>query len=174
MTIGVRTFFEPKGIIIAGARSTPGFGFGIPASMKAQGWGDRLFLVSPRGGELEGLPVYKSIKDVPGPADLAVVIVPARIVPQTLEELADYGIRHVIIESAGFAETGMEGKALQAQIREIALDRGLRVIGPNCVGVINTANRFATAEVLEEVYHPRGAGHHRPERRVWKCAAGPG
>ncbi len=151
-------FFDPGTVVIVGARSTPGFGYQLPIWLQKRGHGDKVRLVNPRGGEMHGLPVYKSIGDVPGPMDLAIVITPAPTLPGILEEIAQAGIRNVIIESAGFAETGKEGVALQRKCREIALDKGLRVMGPNCVGVVNTENRFATSEVIEDALKPGGIG----------------
>ncbi|RJR41128.1 MAG: hypothetical protein C4576_18550 [Desulfobacteraceae bacterium] len=150
----LRSFFEPKGIVILGARRSLGFGYGIPLFLQAQGWGDRVFLVNPAGGELHGKKVYESLRDVPEPVDLAVVIVPAEAVPDMMEEIALRGIKNVIVESAGFAETGEIGRELQEKISSIALRHQMRVIGPNCVGVVNTRNRFASVELLDEVMTP--------------------
>ncbi|HQQ88092.1 MAG TPA: CoA-binding protein, partial [Smithellaceae bacterium] len=111
-----RSFFNPKGIVIAGARRSMGFGSGLPPFLKEYGWGDRTFLVNPSGGKINGMKVYKKIADVPDPVDLAIVIVPANAVPATLEEIGARGIKHVIIESAGFAETDEKGIALQENI----------------------------------------------------------
>lgn len=147
-------FFEPKGVAILGARRSPGFGYGIPLFLQSQGWGDRLYLVNPAGGELHGQTVFKSLKEVPAPVDLAIVIVPAEAVPGVMEEIGERGVKNVIVESAGFAEIGEEGKALQEKIRGIARAHGMRVIGPNCVGVVNTANRFASVELLDESMVP--------------------
>jgi acyl-CoA synthetase (NDP forming) len=113
-----------------------------------------LFLVNPAGGELHGQKVYKALRDVPAPVDLAIVIVPAEAVPSVMEEIAERGIKSVIVESAGFAETGAKGSGLQQRIRDIAVRHGMRVIGPNCVGVVNTRNRFASVELLEESMAP--------------------
>jgi len=147
-------FFEPTGIAIVGARSTAGFGYTIPSNLKKQGWGDRTFLVNPNGGELHGMPVYKRLADVPHSIDLALVIVPAPAVPGILDDIGRLNIKHVIVMSAGFAEAGKSGKNLQAETKKIAETYGLNVIGPNCVGVVNTANRFSTAEIMPEVYTP--------------------
>ncbi len=148
------SYFNPKGIVIAGARRSMGFGFGIPIYLKENGWGDRTYLVNPSGGEIHGMKVYEKIADVPDPVDLAIVIVPANAVPGTLEEIGARGIKHVIIESAGFAETDEKGMALQENIKAIAKRLGLRVIGPNCVGVVNTGNRFASVDLIEEAMIP--------------------
>ncbi|MBN1663780.1 MAG: CoA-binding protein [Deltaproteobacteria bacterium] len=147
-------YFNPKGIVIAGARRSMGFGYDIPVFLKEHGWGDRTYLVNPSGGELHGMKLYKRIADVPDPVDLAIVIVPANVVPAALSEIGARGIRHVIIESAGFAETGETGAALQEKVKATAERLGLRVIGPNCVGVVNTGNRFASTNLIEEAMTP--------------------
>lgn len=147
-------FFEPKGVTIVGARRNLGFGYGIPVMLKASGWADRMFLVNPSGGELHGLPVFESVLDVPDPVDLAVVLTPAAVVPAMLEAIGRRGIRHVIIESAGFAEIGERGRELQNEAGAVAEKHGIRVIGPNCVGLVNTANRFSTVEIIGEALEP--------------------
>jgi acyl-CoA synthetase (NDP forming) len=150
----LKTFFEPRGIVLVGARRSPGFGYGIPLKLREQGWGDRLHLVNPKGGEMHGMTIYRQVAEVPDSVDLAVVIVPAQAVPEVLVEIGERGIQCVIIESAGFTEVGDNGKALQAKAKAVAEKYGLRVIGPNCVGVVNTENRFTTVEVIPEALTP--------------------
>jgi acyl-CoA synthetase (NDP forming) len=150
----MRTFFEPRGVAIVGARRNLGFGYGIPIMLKAQGWADHLWLVNPSVDELHDLPVYKTVAEVPDPVDLAVLLVPAPLVPRMLDEVGKRGIRHAIIESAGFAEIGDEGRKLQDDAEEVARRHGIRVIGPNCVGLINTSNKFSTVEIIEEALIP--------------------
>ncbi|HEY5471768.1 MAG TPA: CoA-binding protein, partial [Candidatus Limnocylindrales bacterium] len=154
MDTGINIFFEPRGVVLVGARSSPGFGYGIPLVLKSHGWEGRTFLVNPRGGELHGMRLYQSLADVPGPVDLAVIIVPAPSVPAVLDEAGAKGIRHAVIESAGFAEIGGDGRVLQEAALEAARRNGIRVVGPNCVGVVNTANKFSTIEVIEEAMVP--------------------
>ncbi|HEY5531403.1 MAG TPA: CoA-binding protein, partial [Candidatus Anoxymicrobiaceae bacterium] len=150
----LRAFFEPKGVALVGARRNLGFGYGIPIILKERGWADRIYLVNPSVDEIHGLPVYHSVSDVPDPVDLAVVLTPAPVVPKMLDEIGRRGIRCAIVESAGFAEVGESGESLQAEAEEIARRHGMRVIGPNCVGLINTANGFSTVEVIEEAFRP--------------------
>jgi acetate---CoA ligase (ADP-forming) subunit alpha len=154
MERSLHPFFNPRGIAIIGARSTPGFGYMLPANLRENGWGDKFFLVNPKGGRLHGMPVYKSLRDVPADIDLAVIIVPAPAVPQVLIDVGETGIRHVILMSAGFAEAGKPGQALQKEAKAVAHRYGLLVIGPNCVGVVNTANRFSTTELMPEAFSP--------------------
>ncbi len=150
----LQKFFEPKGIVIVGARRSFGFGYGIPLFLQKLGWGDRLYLVNPAGAELHGQKVYKRVQDVPAPVDLAIVIVPAEAVPDVMEEIGERGIKNVIIESAGFAEIGEKGMTLQQRVKAVAMQYRMRVIGPNCVGVVNTENRFCSVELMEESLAP--------------------
>jgi acyl-CoA synthetase (NDP forming) len=150
----LRNFFEPKHVAIVGARRTFGFGYGIPLFLQKHGWGDRIFLINPVGGKLHGQNVYKRIRDVPVPIDLAIVIVPAQEVPGVMEEIGEQGIKNVIIESAGFAETGERGTALQERVKVVAAQHRMRIIGPNCVGLLNTENKFCSIELMEESLIP--------------------
>jgi acyl-CoA synthetase (NDP forming) len=150
----LQKFFEPKGIVIVGARRSFGFGYGIPLFLQRQGWGNRIFLVNPVGGELHGQKVYKRVQEVHEPLELAIVIVPAEAVPDVIEDIGERGIKHVIIETAGFAETGETGRVLQEKVKGMAAQYGMRVIGPNCVGVINTENKFSSVELIEEALTP--------------------
>ncbi|MCP4756495.1 MAG: hypothetical protein GY866_36990 [Proteobacteria bacterium] len=148
----LKTFFEPRGVAIVGARRSPGFGHGTPQLLQDRGWKDRLFLVNPKGGEIDGMEVYLNISDLPESVDLGIVIIPAPFVPNALVELGEMGIRHIVIESAGFGEAGSKGKALQEEIIRIREKYNLRIIGPNCIGLINNVNGFCTTLILPEAF----------------------
>ncbi len=154
----LRPFFDPRGVAIVGATRTPGFGYLLPLVLRRRGFAEQVFLVNPAGGELHGYPLLTSLEEVPDWVDLAVVLVPAPVVPQVLDEIGRKGIRCAVVESAGFAETGEDGKRLQEEARRVAASWGLRVIGPNCVGVVNTENGFSTVEVLDEALIPGPVG----------------
>jgi acyl-CoA synthetase (NDP forming) len=155
MSVGsLQNFFEPQGVVVVGAPRSFGFGYGIPLFLQKQGWGNRLYLVNSAGGQLHGQNVYKRVHDVPSPVDLAIVIVPAEAVLGVMEEIGERGIRSVIIETAGFAEVGNRGMALQERVKAIAMQYRMRVIGPNCVGVVNTKNKFCSVELIEESLTP--------------------
>ena len=133
----MKMFFEPNRVALIGAstnRRRPGNQ--LFRNMEAC-FGDDFYPVNPRVDRIGEKVCYKSILDVPAEIDVAVVFIPARAVPETLEQCAAKGIRRVIIESAGFAEVGPEGKALEDRCHAIAKQRGLRVWGPNCMGLIN-------------------------------------
>ncbi|MDI6755148.1 MAG: CoA-binding protein, partial [Thermodesulfobacteriota bacterium] len=147
-------FFRPKSLALIGATNTPGFGHGIPRFWGKTGWLDRAYLVNPKGGQLQGREVYRTISELPQGIDLAVVIVPAPKVQEVLVELGEKGIRAVVIESAGFAEIGEEGQKRQDALLETARGYGIRLLGPNCVGVVKTDNHFATIEIMDRALEP--------------------
>jgi acyl-CoA synthetase (NDP forming) len=147
-------YYRPRTVALIGARTSPGFGFGIPLFWKKRGWLEKAFLVNPKGGEIQGKKVYSSISDLPEGLDLAVVIVPAPHVKEVLIDLGRKGVQAAIVESAGFAETGPEGKKRQDEILKVARGVGMRLLGPNCVGIVNTENQLATIEVLDASLDP--------------------
>ncbi len=140
-------FFAPRTVAVIGATSKFGFGFGVPKYLMENGYHDRLYLVNPKQTELFGLPVYPAITDVPAEIDLAVIVIPAPAIPEAVRGCLQKGIRSIIIESAGFSETGPEGKALEETVYNLVKDTDTRIIGPNCVGVMNPHNGFATSEI---------------------------
>ena len=87
---------------------------------------------------------YASISEVQEPVDLAILVLPTRVVPEILEQCGRAGIKHAIVVSAGFAEAGEDGKRLQEVIVEIARKYGIRFIGPNCIGVVNPYHKLNT------------------------------
>ncbi len=130
--------FNPRGFALFGGISTPiSFGQLILLSQIRYGFKGRLYPISPRGGEIAGLKIYKSLEEVEGPIDLASVSVPARAVPGILRDCLNNGVAGVQIHSSGFVETGEEeGAALESEILRIAAN-GIRVVGPNCFGIHN-------------------------------------
>lgn len=135
----MQALFTPKGVVVIGASSTPGkLGYSVAQNMLESGYQGKVHYVNPKGGELFGQQIHTSVMDVPDPADLAVILIPAHYVPASLEECGKRGIPFVIIGSGGFSESGPEGEELEGQALAIAREYGIRVIGPNCVGYIDT------------------------------------
>jgi len=99
------------------------------------GYQGHIYPVNPQGGAILGLPSYRSVKDIPGPVDLAVITVQASHVPDVMQECVDKGVRGAILISAGFAEAGSAGNALQEKVMSIAAIGGIRCVGPNCMGI---------------------------------------
>ncbi len=132
-------FFRPTGVAIIGASHDPNkLGYGLAYNLVSCGYSGAVHYVNPRGGKLFGQLIYPSIKDVPDPVDLAVILTPPATVPQTLADCGERGIRAAIVSSGGFRETGPEGAALEAECLRIARQNGIRFIGPNCVGIADT------------------------------------
>ena len=134
------TFFHPKSVAVIGASRDPEkLGYAVLANLKEGGYQGHLYPINPRAGEILGLPAYPSVLDIPDPVDLAVVVIPYRFVPAVLEQCGQKGIPAVVVISAGFREAGREGLERERELVEIAHKYDLRLIGPNCLGVIDTS-----------------------------------
>ncbi|BES82351.1 acetate--CoA ligase family protein [Pyrodictium abyssi] len=132
---GVEVFFRPRGVAVVGASRVPGkVGYTVLRNLKSMYQGP-VYPVNPRAREILGLPAYPSLLEVPDPVDLAVVAVPARAVPRVVEEAGRRGLRGVVVLSAGFREVGPAGAELEKRLVETARRYGLRLVGPNCIGV---------------------------------------
>jgi acetyl coenzyme A synthetase (ADP forming)-like protein len=136
----VSHILRPASVAILGASRRPGtVGAAVLSNMRAAGFQGPVHVVHPHAQELAGLPVYRSIADVPGPVDLAVVAVPAPAVPRLARECGEAGVRALVVLSAGFSEVGPRGAELQAELLGSCRATGVRLVGPNCLGVLNTA-----------------------------------
>jgi acetate---CoA ligase (ADP-forming) len=131
--------FNPKGIAILGASSDTGkLGYAVARNLIQGGYPGEVHLVNPKGGVLFNRQMYKSVLNVPDPVDLAVVIVPAQSAPQAMRDIGTRGIPHAILTSGGFRETGEKGAALEEEVLAICMDFQIRLIGPNCIGLLDT------------------------------------
>ncbi|HKK44551.1 MAG TPA: acetate--CoA ligase family protein, partial [Balneolaceae bacterium] len=132
-------FFNPPGIAVIGASRDPHkLGFGVVRNLKDFHYQGAIYPVNKSASEILESRCYSTVSMVPEPVDLAVVIVPAPHVYETLEECGERGIKHAIIVSGGFSETGEKGKALEEKLTEITEKYGMHIIGPNCIGTIDT------------------------------------
>ena len=132
-------FFRPQSVAVIGASRDPEkLGYAVLANLKEGGYPGRLYPVNPKADEILGLKAYPSVLDIPDPVDLAVVVIPYRFVPAVLEQCGQKGISAVVVISAGFREAGREGLEREMELVEIARKYHLRLIGPNCLGVIDT------------------------------------
>jgi len=132
-------FFSPQGVAIVGASHDPTkLGYGLSRNLVQSGYRGAIHFVNIRGGDLLGHPVYTHLARVPEPVDLAVLLIPASGTPAALEECGKRGIRAVIMAAGGFRETSPQGAALEEQCLEIARRYGIRLIGPNCIGLLDT------------------------------------
>ena len=132
-------FFNPKSVAVIGASATPGkLGYVITKNIVDSDFAGDLYPVNPKSDEILGCKVYKSVTEIPGEVDLVVTALPTpKLTVMTMEACAEKGVKAVIIESAGFAEMGGEGKVFQQQIVDIAKQNNIRVMGPNCSGIVS-------------------------------------
>lgn len=133
----MKFFFEPQSVAVVGASRDPRKDGNIILQNVMNSFRGKIFPVNPSGGEICGLRAYPSLVDIPDEVDLVIIIVPAKIVPGVMEDCAKKHVKGVIIEGMGFAEVGAEGKKLQDMVVEIATTNGIRVIGPNCTGIVS-------------------------------------
>lgn len=139
MESSLTPFFEPKGVVLLGASQDPTkLGFGLARNLSQSHYRGAIHFVNPHGGTLLERPVYERVSDVPDPVDLAVILIPAAAVPAALAECGERGIRAAIISSGGFRETGRAGATLENEAVHVARQFGMRLIGPNCIGLLDT------------------------------------
>ncbi len=119
-------------------------------SLKALGFDGTIYPIHPKEDQVQDLKAYRSVMDLPDTPDLAVIVLPTRIVPQILEECGKKGIRHAIVVSGGFKEVGGHGVDLETKIVEIADRYGMRFLGPNCIGVSNPHHKLNTTFFPDE------------------------
>lgn len=139
----IGALIQPQSVAVIGASSDPSRIGGRPIRwMLEAGFAGRILPVNPARAEIQGLPAYASIDDLPETPDVAIVAVPAAHVATTLEQLGQRGTGAAIIFSSGFAEMGEDGAAAQAELVAIARRTGMRLLGPNSLGLFNGRNRF--------------------------------
>ncbi len=135
----VKGFFHPTSVAVIGASSRPEtVGYAAFLNILRGGFKGPVYPVNPKAKSLLGVRAYPSVLDIPDPVDLAVIILPAPAVLSALEELGKKGTKHAVVISAGFKEVGGEGVAREKKLKEIVRKHGIRVIGPNCLGMIDT------------------------------------
>ena len=132
-------FTAPRSVAVIGASRDPGkLGHDVLNNIMRYGYPGKIFPVNPKADEVLGLSCYPSVLGIPDPVDLAVIVIPARFVAGALRECGDKGVKGSIVISAGFRETGAEGMRLEREIVEVAEKYGINLVGPNCLGIIDT------------------------------------
>jgi acetyl coenzyme A synthetase (ADP forming)-like protein len=141
--MSLESFFNPESVAVVGAsRQKSKVGYEILANMIEAGYEGKIFPVNPQAAEISGLKCYPDLRSIGQVPDLVIIIVPARIVPAVMQQCSAVGAKSVIIITAGFKEVGEEGRELEKQVTQIARQAGIRVIGPNCLGVIAPTNKL--------------------------------
>jgi acetyl coenzyme A synthetase (ADP forming)-like protein len=138
-TAAMRAFFEPRAVAVIGASRRRGTVSGeLFHNLLAAGFNGPVYPVNPKASVVQSVVAYTSVLDVPGPVDLAVLALPAPSVVEAAEECAAKGVRAIVVISAGFAETGPDGAQRQRELVAVCRAAGMRLIGPNCLGIVNT------------------------------------
>jgi len=136
----IRRILEPRSIAVIGASHEPGtIGYHLFLNLLAGGFAGPVYPVNPNSPHVASVSTHPSVLDVPGEVDLAVVVVPAELVPDVVDECAAKGVRGLVVISAGFSEIGPAGSELEQEVVRRARRGGMRLVGPNCLGVVNTA-----------------------------------
>ena len=132
-------FFKPQGVVVIGASTSPEkLGYGVARNLVQSGYQGAIHFVGQKQGTLFERPLYTDLTQVPDPVDLAILIVPPQSTPQTILDCAQRGIKAVTIVSSGFREAGAQGGALEQECLDIAHAQGVRLLGPNCIGTLDT------------------------------------
>ena len=137
--MGLNSLISPSNVAVLGASNRVGsVGNAVMTNILSGGFNGRVFPVNPSSGTILGMKCYSSILDIEHQVDLAIIITPSKVVPHVIEECGKNGVKTAIIISAGFKEIGEQGKVLEESIKRIAKNYGIRLVGPNCIGIINT------------------------------------
>jgi acetyl coenzyme A synthetase (ADP forming)-like protein len=135
----VRGLFHPRSVAVIGASRDPrSIGAALVANLKRDGFTGTIYPVNPHARTIEGLPCFPSVSAIGKPIDLGIVAVPAAAVEAVVRECAAAGAKGVVVISAGYAEVSPEGREAQRRLRELVRGSGMRMIGPNCMGIMNT------------------------------------
>jgi len=131
--------FKPASVAIVGASRRPGkIGHSVLANLLECGYGGEVYPINPGAEEIEGLKCYASVSEVGKPVDLAVLTVPASLALEVAEDCGRAGVKHLVVITAGFKEVGHEGLEREKGLVELCRKYGMRMVGPNCVGIIDT------------------------------------
>jgi acetyl coenzyme A synthetase (ADP forming)-like protein len=153
----IRPFFEPQSIAVVGANREPGrIGSEVLRNLRDSGFSGALAPVHPRAATVGGLPAFPNLASIPFDIDLAVIIVPARDVTAVVDDCIAKRVKAIVVISAGFGEAGPQGVALQDGLVEKIRAAGIRMVGPNCMGILNTDPRFRVNATFSPVYPPAG------------------
>ncbi|MBI4516978.1 MAG: GNAT family N-acetyltransferase [Deltaproteobacteria bacterium] len=153
----VRAFLSPRSVAVVGASRHPGtIGAALLSNLKRDGFTGPIYPVNPGAGEIAGLRCYPSVSAIDGPVDLAIIAVPAAAVEPAVADCARAGVRGVVVISSGFAEVSAAGRAAQQRLTELVRASGMRMVGPNCMGVLNTDPAISLNATFAPTWPPAG------------------
>lgn len=153
----IRYLLYPHSVAVIGASREPhGIGHILFKAILESGFSGVVYPVNPNAEAIMAVKAHRSVLDVPDPIDLATIVVPAPLVTRVADECGRKGVRALIVISDGFRESGEAGAAREEELRQITLGYGMRLLGPNCMGVINTDAEVNLNSTFSPVYPPRG------------------
>ncbi len=139
MSSSIESFFSPRSIAVIGASRQPGtVGYQIVDNLLRHGFEGSIFPVNPKAKSVHSVPAWRSVRDVPGEIDLAIIVVPKELVLEVVDDCATRGVSALVVISAGFREIGEAGARREAELMERVHRHGMRLVGPNCMGILNT------------------------------------
>ncbi|HOK55893.1 MAG TPA: acetate--CoA ligase [bacterium] len=146
----LKYFFEPESACLIGASTNPEkLGFKILKNLIDGGYQGKIFPVNPKADTILNLKCYKNVSEIPDSVDLAIIVIPSEFVCDVAEQCGKKGVKGLIVISAGFKETGKEGKKREEKLKEIVKRYKMRLIGPNCLGIIDTKNKLNASFAFE-------------------------
>ena len=157
MTNLLDKIMKPKAIAVIGASTKPKtIGSEIMQRLRDYKFNGKVYPVNPKGGVIEGFQAYTSVGEVPGEVDLAVIIIPQKFVLDAIDQCHEKGIKGICIISAGFKEAGAEGAQAEKELVKKIKEYGMRCVGPNCLGVLNTHSDLRMDATFAEALPQRG------------------
>jgi acetate---CoA ligase (ADP-forming) len=156
-TASMKSFFEPRTVAVVGAGRERGkIGSELLHNLIQAGYTGRLVAVHPTAGDIAGVPAVRRVTDVPGDIDLVIIAVPARLVGTIVDDCIEKKVKAIVIITAGFAETGAAGRAVEEDLLRKVRRAGIRMVGPNCMGLINTDPQVRLAATFATAWPPAG------------------
>jgi acetyl coenzyme A synthetase (ADP forming)-like protein len=149
---------RPQSIAVVGAsRSSATIGYQILANLVQHGYNGPVYPINPKAGAIHSIRAYRSVAEVGAPIDLAVVVVPKQLVRGVVEECGEAGVKGLVVISAGFKETGPDGAQRERELLDLVRSYGMRMVGPNCMGVINVEPEVSMNATFAPVMPPYGS-----------------
>jgi acetate---CoA ligase (ADP-forming) len=157
MNPSLDAILRPRSVAVIGASRKRGtIAAEVFGNLLRAGFPGAVYPVNPHADVVQSVRAYRSVSDIPDPVDLAVIVVPAREVPSAIEACGQKGVRGVLVITAGFGETGDAGRAVERQIKETLRRYGMRMVGPNCLGVLNADPTVALNATFSPTFPPHG------------------
>ncbi len=156
-TASLRPFFHPRSVALVGASRDPkSIGYRLLDAVRTSQFRGAIYPVNPHASEIAGIPVHPSVHSIPESIDLAIIAVPRQHVLSVVDECGNKGVRALVVITAGFAEVGTEGAEVQSRLVEKIRQYGMRMIGPNCFGILNTDRDVQLNATFTTLFPPRG------------------